>query len=792
MNNLPDTKEPEENETAVTTVPLSGLDCADCARSVEISLERIGGIYRACINSTFSSVEIKYDHLHHPDSLEKARDLINQMGYPALEPESLREFVIRVPEMDCSEEIGMIQKKLGPVAGIREIKFYPVNREMKISLDTDKTGIEKILTIVRDLGMTPTLAGSDRVFLRLSPARKSLILTIISVFFFAAALILLRSFNSKGVSTAFFLISIITGGFIFYRRAIIAAGNFNLDMNVLMTLAVIGAAFLGEWVEASMVVILFSLAQVLENYSLERTRNAIRGLMSLTPGKTLVRRENGEIEVPSTDVEKGEIIIVKPGGRIPLDGIVSAGFTSVNQAPVTGESMPVRKEPGGQVFAGTINQEGAVEIRVTHEYRDSTISRIVEMVEEAQARRAPAQNFVDGFARYYTPAVIFIAILIAIIPAVFMGQPSARWIYRSLVLLMIACPCALVISTPVTIVSGLTRAAREGILIKGGIHLENFAGIKAMALDKTGTVTAGKPGVLETVNLNHKSCRNFLSIAASVENRSEHMLARAVVERAREEGIPISEAVDFQAIPGMGATAKVDGEICFVGSHRFFEQKGLCSPEIHDTAVQKEAEGNTVVMVAEEKRPLGLIVLGDEPRKEAGSALKALKKLGIEKIIMLTGDNEATAAAMAGRLDMDYRAELLPGDKAGAIDQIKKDFGPTAMVGDGVNDAPALAAADVGIAMGAAGTDTALETADIALMSDELDKLPYALQLSRHTLTVIKQNIILALGIKLIFLVLGILGLATLWMAVFADTGASLIVIFNGMRLLGFRGGKSA
>jgi len=710
----------------------------------------------------------------------------------AMEPQIMKRkneerIVILVPEMDCGEEIKLIKKELDTISGIIKIDFDIVNRRINMEVDPSSADVDLILKKIKFLGMSPTLKTDEKEKKSSSTSRLFLINTIISGVLIIIALVLWKVFSLKSASIPVFLLSMIIGGYFISRRAFASARRLTADMNVLMSVAVIGAVFLGDWLEAAVVVFLFSLAQLLESYTLERSGNAIRKLMDLAPDESLVRRDNDIVTVPSSQVKIGEIIIIKPGGRIPLDGIVVKGYSSVNQSPVTGESIPVEKKIGDTVFAGTINEKGAMEIKVTHTTGDSTISRIIRMVESASSRRAPAQNFVDNFAKYYTPTVIFIAILIASIPSLVFNLPAKTWIYRSLVLLMIACPCALVISTPVSIVSGLTRAARDGVLIKGGIYLENFAKTKALAIDKTGTLTYGKPEVVEIHPVRGNDEKEVLSLAAAVESFSEHSIAHAIVKKAIEMGINISHVDNFESVTGMGAMAEIDGVKHFVGSHRFFEERFLCNPEIHEKVIKLESEGNTTVVVGNQHGAMGVLVIRDNPRKESVEALDLLKKKNRLKIIMLTGDNNETARSIAGEMGIDYRAELLPGDKVKAVEEMKREYGRTTMVGDGINDAPALASADVGVAMGAAGTDTALEVADIALMSDDLAKLPYTMELSKHTLGIIKQNIIIALLIKLVFLVLGILGIATLWMAVFADMGASLIVIANGMRLLGFR-----
>ncbi|HDJ22359.1 MAG TPA: heavy metal translocating P-type ATPase, partial [Candidatus Aminicenantes bacterium] len=532
----------------------------------------------------------------------------------------------------------------------------------------------------------------------------------------------------------------------------------------------------------------FSLAQLLENYSLDRARRAIRSLMDLAPKKALVRRNGQEIEVDVATIQLGEQVIVRPGEKIPLDGVVRNGRSEVNQAPITGESMPVLKQPGDKVFAGSINQRGSLEIQVTHLSGDTTLDRIIHLVEEAQSQKAPSQSFVEKFARWYTPLVVLSAVLVAVIPVAVLGYSFDEWLYRALVLLVIACPCALVISTPVTIVAGLTKSANLGILIKGGVHLENSGKWQTIVFDKTGTLTKGKPEVIDIVPLENMSQEEILRLAATVESRSEHHLARAIIEKAEEWRLAVEEPTDFQSLTGRGAQARINGHLYFIGNHRLFEEKKLCTPELDKLMDKLESANYSLVIIGDETKALGVIIIADALRPEASRSLRELRALGVKKLMMLTGDNRKTAEVLARQLEMDdFAAELLPEDKIEAIRSLIAQGEKVAMVGDGVNDAPALAMATTGIAMGTAGTDAALETADIALMKDNLLGLPLVVQLGKKTLKIIKQNITLALLIKFIFFALTIPGLATLWMAVFADMGASFIVIFNGLRLLRFK-----
>jgi Cd2+/Zn2+-exporting ATPase len=585
------------------------------------------------------------------------------------------------------------------------------------------------------------------------------------------------------------------------RHAWASLGRRALDINTLMVIAAVGAVILGEWTEAGAVVWLFAVAHRLEARSLERARHAIRALVTLAPAVATVRREGVERDVPVDDVRVGDVVVVRPGARIPIDGQVLSGISTVDQAPVTGESFPVEKSAGDELFAATINGAGALEVAATRPAADSTLNRIVRLVEQAQRERAPIQTFVDRFARRYTPAVVLLAVAVAVIPPFVLGgmtewtAHSATWAYRALALLVVACPCALVISTPVSVVSALTAAARAGVLIKGGASLERLAGIRSVAFDKTGTLTHGRVAVTDVRSVDGFGADGVLEVAASLESRSEHPIGRAIVSHARSSGVTVGPAAGFRALPGFGAEATVGAELAVVGSHRLFEARQLCTPSLHARLGEVEGSGASVVLVGHGARALGVIGLTDSVRSEGRRVVDELRAAGVTRVALLTGDQRANATGVSEAAGLDEaHAELLPADKVAHIARLRAEYGPVAMVGDGINDAPALASADVGIAMGAAGTDVALETADVALMSDDLTRLPFAFRLGRRAMANIRQNIALALGLKLAFVVLAIFGLATMWMAVLADTGASILVTANGLRLLreGSGGGAHA
>ncbi len=594
------------------------------------------------------------------------------------------------------------------------------------------------------------------------------------------------------LATTAFALATLAGGMLVFPAAWRSLRKRRLDMNVLMAVAVSGAWVIGEQAEAAAVVFLFALSEWLESLSGERARKAIRSLMSLAPETALLRREDGSTEeIPAAAVGIGQTILVRSGQRIPLDGEVTGGRSAVDQAPITGESVPVDKGPGDEVFAGTVNGEGSLEVRVGKSASDSTLSRIIRLVEEAEGSRAPMQRFVDRFAAIYTPAVFVVALLTALLPPLLFSGAWGDWVYRALALLVIACPCALVIATPVSIVSGLTALARRGVLVKGGAHLEALGKLKALAVDKTGTITEGRPKVVELIPIDAEDEDELLRIAASIDAHSEHPIALAVVARARERSLTPPDSTGYRAVTGQGAEALVGGRVCFIGNHRMAHESGLCSEALEARLAEIESRGLSLAVVGERPsadapgRLLGVLAIGDTIRPDAREALAALREVGIERVVMLSGDNQRTVDAIAGQAGLDEAfGDLLPEDKVERVRTLLGQHGQVGMIGDGVNDAPALAVASVGIAMGAIGSDTAIETADVALMQDDLGRLADAIRLGRRTLGMIRFNIAFALLVKALFLILTFAGHASLWLAILADTGATLLVVVNSLRLL--------
>ena len=689
------------------------------------------------------------------------------------------EAVFRVEGMDCNEEVVILERRLKPLPGMEAIAADVIGQRLHIKYDAAKVTTSTMVDAVGQTGMRMWLEHDEPL---VSDATVRTRLQLMAASGAATVLGAGLSFWGQDVAAAVcFLAATMAGGLYPVRRAVTALRMRTVDINVLMVIAVVGALVLGELLEAASVVFLFALAQWLEVRTLERARQAIRALVDLAPRQARVVRDGVEQLLAVEDLRIGDEVLVRPGDKIPVDGIVASGHSDVNEAPITGESLPVDKAHGDEVLAGTINGHGALDITVTRLGRDTRLARIIHLVEAAQGRRAPVQAFVDRFARIYTPVVIVLALFVAAVPPLFAGAEVSTWVYRALVLLVISCPCALVISTPVSIVAALSAAARNGVLIKGGVYLERLADVRLVAFDKTGTLTSGHLWVTDVTAAGGATARDVLRYAAALEARSEHPVARAIVARASEDGIDVALARRFASAPGMGVEGQVDGAQVVVGNEGLMVARGIAI----DGAPAGSDAGQSVVYVAVDGRVAGSISVADRQREAARDAIELLRAQGIRRVVMLTGDRPETARAVAAALDIDeYHAALLPAQKHAVIESIRRDQGVVMMVGDGVNDAPALAAADIGVAMGAAGSDAALETADVALMSDELLKLPYALRLARATVRNVKTNVFVSLVLKAAFLVLAITGSATLWMAVLADTGASVIVVANALRLL--------
>ncbi len=708
----------------------------------------------------------------------------------------------KVEGLDCAEEVAVLKREVGRLDGVVELDFDVLNAKMTIVYDPALCETDNFIGAISRTGMK-AIPWSQREAVKEGSRLQRygrLFLTIISGCSLVAGYLyhailhgFLNAFTGGDKVSAFpeislilYITAIITGGFYIFPRAVYALRRLRPDMNLLMTIAVFGAMLIQEWFEAATVTFLFAVALFLEQWSVERARRAISAVLDLAPNFAHLRDKEGQIrDKLVAEVPVNSVILVRPGEKIPLDGIVTKGTSTVNQAPITGESMPIKKEPGDEVYAGTLNSEGTFEFRADKPAEDTVLARIIHMIEEAQSRRAPSQQWVEKFSLYYTPVMLFLAIALAIIPPLIIGSGWTNWFYQALVLLVIACPCALVIATPVSIVSGLTTAARHGILIKGGVYLELAGQLEVLAIDKTGTLTMGHPEVQKVIALNDHSEDEVLELAAGLETASEHPIARAVLRKAHEKKLSIPVVENFRAVSGKGGQGNIAGVQYWIGNHKFMEEKKGETDWVDKKITEMEDAGHTVVALGNDRHVCGLISVADEVRSDAATAIQLLHKAGIQHIVMLTGDNAGTAEQVAKVVGIDdYRPELLPEDKVAAIHDLREQYNIVAMVGDGINDAPSMASANFGIAMGVMGTDAAIETADIALMADDLLKLSWLMSHSRRTLSIIKTNIAFALGLKTIFVILTLFGVASLWMAIAADTGATLLVVFNSLRLL--------
>lgn len=687
---------------------------------------------------------------------------------------------MRIMQMDCPVEEGMIRKKLNGMSAVKALDFNLMQRVLTVVHTPD--ALEPILAAIRSLGFEPELSDSSGKHVAPEEKKKPWWPLALAGVAAVAAEVVHWTGMPEWPEAALALLAVAACGLTTYKKGWVALRNGNLNINALMSIAVTGALVLGQWPEAAMVMVLFTIAELVEAKSLGRARNAIGSLMKLTPETATVQQPGGSWqEMDAKSVPLNSVVRVKPGERIGLDGTIIRGRSAINQAPITGESLPVEKDEGDPVFAGTVNGSGGFEYRVTAAAENTTLARIIHAVEEAQGAKAPTQRFVDRFARVYTPVVFAIAVAIAVLPPLIAGESWQEWIYKGLVILVIACPCALVISTPVTIVSGLTAAARRGILVKGGVYLEEGRKLKWLALDKTGTLTRGKPVQTDVVIYAGVTEEDGRRLAVSLAGYSDHPISQAVV--AASKGASRYDVENFEALPGRGVRGVIRGKRYSLGNLRLMEETISCASSVKATLVALEAQGKTVVILCDSQQVLGLFAVADSVKESSREAVSQLHSLGVSTV-MLTGDNVHTAKAIAGQVGIDeFRGDQLPQDKLRAIEVFAAQ-GSTGMAGDGINDAPALARADIGFAMGAMGTDTAIETADVALMDDDLRKIPAFIRLSKQTYFVLIQNIVMAVGIKAVFLVLTLAGMGTMWMAVFADVGVSLLVVANGLRLL--------
>lgn len=768
---------------------ITNMDCPTEEALIRKRLGRVEGVDRLDFNLMNRRLAVQ----HRLGDPAPVLDALREIGMNAtVEREagasSHGQATYLIEKMDCPTEEALLRKVLEGMPGVSALQFDLMSR--KLTVAHELPDVAPITSAIERLGMSPVLQDSSQPAPAVTRDFGTGIAKTQWLKMAAAGILALgaegMAFGGLGESSlpvvGASLAAIALGGIETLKKGWIALRTLSLNMNLLMTIAVIGAALIGQWPEAAVVIWLFAIAEMIEALSLDRARNAIRKLMDLAPETALVKQPDGRWqEVKAETVALGDLVRVRPGERIALDGVVISGASAVNQAPITGESMPVEKNPGDTVFAGTINERGTLEFEVRSRKGNTTLDRIARSVQEAQGQRAPTQRFVDRFASVYTPIVFALAVGIAVIPPLFFGGVWFDWAYKALVMLVIACPCALVISTPVTVVSGLAAAARRGILVKGGLYLEQGRLLRAVALDKTGTLTHGRPALTDTLPVGDMSDAEVLRIAASIDALSEHPVATAIVSAYGD--LPHAKVDRFEALAGRGVKGDVDGQTYYIGNQRLATELGVASEPVRMHLERLEAEAKTAVVLSTDKVALAVLAVADTVRESSKEAVAALKRLGVEPV-MLTGDNSRTAAAVAAQVGItDARGDLLPQDKLEAIEKLAAK-GPVGMVGDGVNDAPALAKSNIGFAMGAAGTDTAIETADVALMQDDLRKLPEFIALSRRVGGVLKANIAFAITTKAVFMVLAFTGHASLWLAILADMGASLIVVFNGLRLL--------
>ncbi|BAZ18191.1 cation-transporting ATPase (plasmid) [Calothrix sp. NIES-4071] len=788
---------------------IGGMDCGNCAKTIEASLRQLPGVSEVSTNFATGRLNVSYN------PQEVSNNTINErvvaLGY-TIEQASTKSLQAQIGGMDCGNCAKTIEASLQQMPGVESVLANFATGRLNVSYDPQQINKPAIYDRIKALGYTidetpsvntsstssaddslsreqnqtssktKQIQGNDLTdwkFWFRSRRGQSVILAGVGL---GLGLLTQHLGLSVWLARAFYGIGIVIAGYPVARAGLFELRSRRADMNLLMTISVTGAIILGDWFEGALVTFLFSLGTTLQSFSFGRTRNAIRALMDLTPQEATVIRDGKEVSVGVEDIEVGEVLTIRPGQRVALDGIVVSGNSAIDQSPITGESIPEDKVIGDQVYGGTLNQAGFLEVKVTRKSSDTTVSRIINLVEEAQGSRAPTQQWVDKFATIYTPIVILTAIIIALVPPLAFAQPFNVWVYRALVMLVIACPCALVISTPVSIVSAIGSATRHGVLFKGGSALETAGRLNILAFDKTGTLTQGKPVVKKMYGLGETSSRLVFQIAASLEQKSEHPLAKAIVSEAREMGIELQTPENFTAIPGKGIWANLGDQTYFVGNRRLFIDQGIpLSKEANLLLTDIEFQGQTPVLIGTNKGLLGAVTLADGLRLEVNEAVRLLQKVGLKRLIMLTGDRNAVAKQIAQEVGMsEYQAEMLPEDKLTSIQQLRHS-GVVGMVGDGINDAPALASADISFAVG--GIDIALETADVVLVGSDLRKLAYAVDLSRRTVSIIQQNVVISLITKGVFLILGTFGIVGLVIAVLADMGTSLFVTANGMRL---------
>lgn len=764
------------------TFVVKDLDCADCAAQIEKAVAKVPGVASVDVSLTAEKLTVSGSAMLNLDLVKLA---VQSLGYGIAEETTTKQTVLLIEGMDCQDEVELVEKRLKPLSGIDGFEANLVSQKLTVTFHPEEITTEDIIREIGKAGLK-TIVEKPKAKAQEKPwwQEPKLILLILSGSITLVTFISVQLGASRPAANWFFGLATAIGSYYPARMGFAALRALTINIRLLMVAGALGAISLGLWEEAATLVFIYLLGDVLEAFAVDKARGSIRALMELTPSEALVKRNGTEVTVAVDEVRVDDIVVVKPGGKVPLDGVVFSGSSTVDQAPITGESMPVVKRQGDEVFAGTINQRGSMEIKATKLVRDTTLARIIHLVEEAQAKKSKYQRFGEKFGKYYTPSMFALAITVATIPPFILGQDFLTWYLRGLVVLVVSCSCGLALSVPVAVVTAIGNAARHGILIKGGAYLEVASGINVIAFDKTGTLTVGCPEVTDVVALNNYSKEEILRIAASIESRSEHPLADAILREAERHSLPLVKIEDFESITGLGARAKVDGQVYRIGSRELFRDFANLNGNEIEVLVELENQGKTTILLGNEKELLGAVAVADELRPHIKETIAQLKAEGIKRVVMLTGDNERTARAIAAQAGVDeYLAELLPDDKVDAIRQLKEHYGRVAMVGDGVNDAPAMAVADVGIAMGG-GTDVALETGDLALMANELPKISYALYLSQRSVRNIKQNIAASLAIVGFLVPAALAGLVGLVPGILLNEVSALFVILNGLRLL--------
>ncbi len=763
-------------------------DDDDCLARLESALKNQKGLQRAHLERDKRPAVLCLHYDSNTILLADVKRLAERAGASIVN--RYHHELITIEGMDCSDCIKVIEHGVGRMEGMLTVSVNYASQRMRVEYDNHFINRSAIEKRVRGLGYTIPATGLRSWY----QENRELLFSLIS------GLLLLVGWGgetffglSPFVATGIYLVAYVFGGWDISQHAWHALREKHFDTDLLMVMAALGAAVLGALAEGALLLFLFSLGHALEERALDRARAAVRALADLTPKTALVKRDGKETEMPVEQLQLEDVVIIRPGARVPVDGVVLAGQSGVDQAPVTGESVPVDKTPGDKVFAGSVNGEGALEVKVTRLAKDSTLSRVMKMVEEAQTQKSPTQQTVEKFERVFVPGVLIVTALVITVPPLF-GLPFKESFLRAMTLLVAASPCALALGTPASILAGVAQAARNGVLVKGGAHLENLGRLKAIAFDKTGTITHGQPEVTDIVKFPNpndqiSSAYELLAVAAAIESRSGHPLAQAVVRAAQAKGLALLTVGNVESATGRGLLSTLNGQAICIGNLKLMTEANV---SISDGARQQieslQSSGKTIMLVAVDKQLVGVLALADTLRPDAAPTMKALKQIGVQETVMLTGDNARVAAAIARQVGLtDFRADLMPEDKVATIRELKQKYGETAMVGDGVNDAPALANATVGIAMGGAGTDVALETADVALMGDDLSKLPFAVGLGRATRAIIQQNLAIALGVIAFLVIASLTGLASIGIAILFHEGSTIVVVLNALRLLGYR-----